>query len=387
MWFDSGVSHFSVMDVPSRPYLTWPTDLYLEGADQHRGWFQTSLLASVAVADKAPYKAVLTHGFIVDEQGRKMSKSLQNGVAPEKITNRDGADILRLWVASADYRSDIHISDGIIKNLSEEYRRIRNTARFMLGNLNGFDPAKDSVPFEKMPEFDRWALSLLNRAIERVTAGWEEYDFHMPITVIHQLCVNDFSAIYLDASKDRLYADAENGLSRRSCQTVMWKTVNALARMLAPVLSFTSEEIWQQLRTLDASLPESVFLSTWPESNAAERDDALIEKWEKVKFLRSVVSKALEAERAAGKIGQALEARVVVAAPQFYKDAMSLEDWAMVCITSGFEFAPESVKSDEEIKVEVFPAKGTKCPRCWRYEESHHHDGLCSRCAHVVENN
>ncbi|MBP3848340.1 MAG: class I tRNA ligase family protein, partial [Pyramidobacter sp.] len=196
-----------------------------------------------------------------------------------------------------------------------------------------------------------------------------------------------FSAIYLDASKDRLYADAENGLSRRSCQTVMWKTVNALARMLAPVLSFTSEEIWQQLRTLDASLPESVFLSTWPESNAAERDDALIEKWEKVKFLRSVVSKALEAERAAGKIGQALEARVVVAAPQFYKDAMSLEDWAMVCITSGFEFAPESVKSDEEIKVEVFPAKGTKCPRCWRYEESHHHDGLCSRCAHVVENN
>ena len=387
VWFDSGVSHFSVMDVPSRPYLTWPTDLYLEGADQHRGWFQTSLLASVAVADKAPYKAVLTHGFIVDEQGRKMSKSLQNGVAPEKITNRDGADILRLWVASADYRSDIHISDGIIKNLSEEYRRIRNTARFMLGNLNGFDPAKDSVPFEKMPEFDRWALSLLNRAIERVTAGWEEYDFHMPITVIHQLCVNDFSAIYLDASKDRLYADAENGLSRRSCQTVMWKTVNALARMLAPVLSFTSEEIWQQLRTLDASLPESVFLSTWPESNAAERDDALIEKWEKVKFLRSVVSKALEAERAAGKIGQALEARVVVAAPQFYKDAMSLEDWAMVCITSGFEFAPESVKSDEEIKVEVFPAKGTKCPRCWRYEESHHHDGLCSRCAHVVENN
>lgn len=384
VWFDSGVSHFSVLDVPSRPYLTWPADLYLEGADQHRGWFQTSLLASVAVTGKAPYGAVLTHGFIVDEQGRKMSKSLQNGVAPEKIYNRDGADILRLWSASADYRSDIHISDGIIKNLTEAYRRIRNTARFMLGNLNGFDPSKDCVPFEKMPEFDRWALSLLNRAIEQVTEGWEEYDFHMPITVIHQLCVNNLSAPYLDASKDRLYANAENDLSRRSCQTVMWKTVSALTRMLAPVMSFTSEEIWQQLRKIDPSLAESVFLGGWPEPNAAECDKALIEKWEKIKSLRASVSKALETERAAGKIGQSLEATVVVTAPQFYKDALSLEDWAMVCITSGFTFSDETVKSDDDIKVQVLPAKGTKCPRCWKYEETHHPDGLCDRCARVV---
>lgn len=384
VWFDSGASHFSVMDVPSRPYLNWPTDLYLEGADQHRGWFQTSLLTSVAVAGKAPYRAVLTHGFIVDEQGRKMSKSLQNGVAPERITNRDGADILRLWVASADYRSDVHISDGIIKNLSEEYRRIRNTARFMLGNLNGFEPARDSVPFGKMPEFDRWAMSLLNRVVERVTEGFEAYDFHMPITVIHQFCVNELSSFYLDASKDRLYADAADGLSRRACQTVMWKAVCALARMLAPVISFTAEEIWQQLRTIEPSLAESVFLGGWPEADPAETDGTLVEKWEKVQFLRGLVSKALEAERAAGKIGQALEARVAVAAPEFYKNAMSAEDWAMVCITSGFEFG-ETVESDDDIRVEVFPAKGTKCPRCWKYEETSHADGLCRRCACVIE--
>ncbi len=385
VWFDSGASHFSVLDVPNRPYLTWPADLYLEGADQHRGWFQTSLLVGVAVADRAPFKAVLTHGFIVDEQGRKMSKSLQNGVAPEKITNRDGADILRLWVACADYRNDVHISDGILKNLTEEYRRIRNTARFMLGNLNGFNPKKDAVPFDEMPEFDRWATSRLNRVIERVTEGFDEYDYHMPVTVIHQFCVNELSSFYLDASKDRLYADAADGLSRRACQTTMWKIVTSLARMLAPVLSFTSEEIWQQLRQMDDSLAESVFLAGWPEANGKEKDEKLMEKWQKVQALRGTVTKALETERAAGKIGQALEAHVVVTAPEFYKNAMSEEDWAMVCITSGFEFSPLTVESDEKISVEVLPAKGTKCPRCWKYEETDHPDGLCHRCAHVIE--
>ena len=385
VWFDSGASHFSVLDVPTRPYLTWPADLYLEGADQHRGWFQTSLLTSVAVTGNAPYRGVLTHGFIVDEQGRKMSKSLANGVAPEKITNRDGADILRLWVASADYRNDVHISDGIIRNLSEEYRRIRNTARFMLGNLNGFDHKRDSVPYEKMPEFDRWAMALLNRVIERVTAGYEDYDYHMPVTVIHQFCVNDLSAFYLDASKDRLYADEVDSVSRRSCQTVMWKTVTALASMLAPVLSFTCEEIWQQLRTMDADLAESVFLGGWPEVDEVSHSRELLDKWDKIKYMRGVVSKALETERAAGKIGQALEARVVVTAPEFYKTALSAEDWAMVCITSGFEFTDDVVKDDEEIKVEVLPALGTKCPRCWKYEVTEHTDGLCARCADVIE--
>lgn len=386
VWFDSGASHFSVLDVPTRPYLSWPADLYLEGADQHRGWFQTSLLTSVAVRNRAPYRAVLTHGFIVDEQGRKMSKSLANGVAPEKITNRDGADILRLWVASADYRNDVHISDRILKNLSEEYRRIRNTARFMLGNLNGFDHEKDSVPYEKMPEFDRWAMSTLNRVIERVTEGYEDYDYHTPITVIHQFCVNDFSAFYLDASKDRLYADKPDSLARRSCQTVMWKTVTALASMLAPVLSFTSEEIWQQLRNMDKSLAESVFLGGWPEVEEHAKDEALLDKWNKIKFMRSLVSKALETERAAGKIGQSLQARVVVTAPEFYKMALSADDWAMVCITSGFEFTDDVVKSEDEIKVEVLPAKGTKCPRCWKYEETTHPDGLCHRCAEIIDN-
>lgn len=385
VWFDSGASHFSVLDVPTRPYLSWPADLYLEGADQHRGWFQTSLLTSVAVTGRAPYKSVLTHGFIVDEQGRKMSKSLSNGVAPEKVTNRDGADILRLWVATSDYRADVHISEGILKSLTEEYRRIRNTARFMLGNLNGFDPSKNMVPVEKMGEFDRWALASLSRVIERATAGFEEYDFHMPVTVIHQFCVNDLSSFYLDASKDRLYVDAADSLNRRACQTVMWKIITSLPRLLAPVLSFTAEEIWQQLRGINPSFPESVFLAGWPEAEPEWKNDRLLEKWEKVKLLRAQVSKALENERAAGRIGQSLEARVVVAAPDFYRNAMSADDWNMVCITSGFEFSQESVKNDEDIRVVVFPAKGTKCPRCWKYEESSREDGLCARCGRVID--
>lgn len=386
VWFDSGASHYSVLDVPNKFNLTWPADLYLEGADQHRGWFQTSLLTSVAVSNRAPYRRVLTHGFIVDEQGRKMSKSLQNGVAPDKITSRDGADILRLWVASADYRSDVHISDGIIKNLAEAYRRIRNTARFLLGNLNGFDPNRDAVPYEQMPEFDRWAVSLLNRLIMRVTEKLDAYEYHTPITAIHQFCVNDMSPFYLDASKDRLYADTAASLRRRSCQTVMWKIVTSLARMLAPVLSFTAEEIWQQLRVIDPLLAESVFLAGWPDVNRDEKDDALLEKWQHIQTLRSAVIKALETERAAGKIGQALEAHVVVTAPDFYKKALSAEDWAMICITSGFEFTDETVKSDEEIKVTVLPAKGTKCPRCWKYEQAVDESGLCDRCSHVVKN-
>lgn len=314
-----------------------------------------------------------------------MSKSLSNGVAPEKVTNRDGADILRLWVATSDYRADVHISEGILKSLTEEYRRIRNTARFMLGNLNGFDPSKNMVPVEKMGEFDRWALASLSRVIERATAGFEEYDFHMPVTVIHQFCVNDLSSFYLDASKDRLYVDAADSLNRRACQTVMWKIITSLPRLLAPVLSFTAEEIWQQLRGINPSFPESVFLAGWPEAEPEWKNDRLLEKWEKVKLLRAQVSKALENERAAGRIGQSLEARVVVAAPDFYRNAMSADDWNMVCITSGFEFSQESVKNDEDIRVEVFPAKGTKCPRCWKYEESSREDGLCARCARVID--
>ncbi len=385
VWFDSGASHFSVLDVPTRPYLSWPSDLYLEGADQHRGWFQTSLLTAVAVKGQAPYRAVLTHGFIVDEQGRKMSKSLKNGVAPEKVTNRDGADILRLWVASADYRSDVHISDGIIRSLSEQYRRIRNTARFILGNLKGFDPAKHQVPREKMGEFDCWALASLNRVIDRVTEGFETYDFHMPVTAVYQFCTNDLSSFYLDAAKDRLYADGENSLNRRACQTVMWKIITAMTRLLAPVLSFTAEEIWQQLRGIDPSFSESVFLAGWPQSDPVEKDEQLLEKWEKLKPLRAQVSKALENERAAGKIGQSLEARVVVAAPEFYRTALPEELWNVLCITSGFEFTDEVVTDDAGIKVDVFPARGTKCPRCWKYEETTRPDGLCKRCGAVID--
>ena len=382
VWFDSGVSHFSVMD--TRPELSWPADLYLEGSDQHRGWFQTSLLASVAVSNQAPFRSVLTHGFIVDEQGRKMSKSLQNGVAPEKITNQSGADILRLWVASTDYRNDVRISDGIIANLTEEYRRIRNTARYLLGNLNGFVPSRDAVPFEKLPDFDRWILSVLNGVVKKVTEGYEEYEFHTPMVAIHQFCVNELSSVYLDASKDRLYADELDSLSRRACQTAMWEILIKLASMLAPILSFTAEEIWQQARVIDGSLAESVFLGGWPAANDSEENAVLEEKWSKILLLRGVVSKALETSRAAGDIGQSLEARVVVTAPEEYSKYLSDEDWAMVCITSGFEFARPYAASDDEVSVKVLPAKGVKCPRCWKYEETSNPDGLCARCAAVM---
>ncbi len=384
VWFDSGSSHKGVLDV--RPEASWPADMYLEGSDQHRGWFQTSLLTSVAVTGRAPYRSVLTHGFIVDEQGRKMSKSLQNGVAPQRIIDQHGADILRLWVASTDYRTDIRISDNIIARLADEYRRIRNTARYLLGNLNGFDPAKDRVDPAQMSSFDRWILSRLHNVIKKVTEGYDNYEFHIPMVTIHQFCVNELSSLYLEASKDRLYADEPSGLSRRSCQTVMWDILTALAKMLAPVLSFTAEEIWQQTRKFDETLAESVFLCDWPAYDKELCDDALEAKWDKILELRSSVSKALEASRAAGEIGQSLEAAVAVMAPEEYRDLLTLQEWDMICITSGFQFANSLEEEADErgIAVHVSLAKGSKCPRCWRYEETHREDGLCCRCGHVM---
>ncbi len=384
VWFDSGSSHLSVLE--TRPEVTWPADLYLEGSDQHRGWFQTSLLTSVAVTGRAPYRGVLTHGFIVDEEGRKMSKSLQNGVAPQRIVDQNGADVLRLWVASTDYRSDIRISDNIIARLADEYRRIRNTARFLLGNLSGFDPRRDRVDPAQMSSFDRWALSRLHHVIKKVTEGYDAYEFHLPMVTIHQFCVNELSSLYLEVNKDRLYADQPQGTARRSCQTVMWDTLVALTKMLAPILSFTAEEIWQQLRGIDESLEESVLLCDWPSYDLALCDDALEAQWNRILDLRTSVTKALEASRAAGKIGQSLEAAVTVAAPQEYQDLLSLHEWDRICITSGFQFAQslEEPADERGIAVRVSPAKGTKCPRCWRYEETHRDDGLCCRCASVL---
>lgn len=389
VWFDSGVSHLAVLE--TRPELHWPADLYLEGSDQHRGWFQTSLLTSVATRDKAPYKAVLTHGFIVDGEGKKMSKSVGNVVAPREIVDKYGADILRLWVASTDYRNDIRISETIIRNLTESYRRIRNTARYLLGNLYDFDPACDSLPLGEMEEMDRWILSKLQAVIEKATHGYDEYEFHVPTFAVHQFCVNELSAFYLDVSKDRLYAEGARSSARRSGQTAMWKILFALVRVLAPVLSFTAEEIWQEMKVIDKKLPESVFLALWPEGSE-ERSPELEAKWEKILSLRGAFSRALEKSRSAGKIGQSLEACLSVSrgalAPEV-PDLLTEEDWATVAIVSQFRWSDTlagDILVDEEtgLNLVVSPAQGTKCPRCWKFDVNAGPERPCPRCAAVL---
>ncbi|MEA3283434.1 MAG: isoleucine--tRNA ligase [Synergistota bacterium] len=388
VWFDSGISHFAVLE--NRPELSWPADLYLEGSDQHRGWFQTSLLTSVATRGVAPYKAVLTHGFIVDGKGKKMSKSIGNVVAPQEIIDTNGADILRLWVASTDYKNDIRISKTIIRTLSEEYRRIRNTARFLLGNLCDFNPSTDAVSEAEMSSFDKWILSRLNRLIKRVTKGYDSYEFHIPTVSIHQFCVNELGSLYLDAAKDSLYADAPNFKGRRAIQTVMWRIVTALSTMLAPVLSFTSEEIWHELRKIDESLERSVFLADWPLFDERVDDEDLEKKWSAVIKLKGAVSRALEASRGRGEIGQSLEAAVSVVKPDGeVADYLSREDWEYVTIVSSFEWVEKEgdgfvEDQDTGYKVLVEKTPGDKCPRCWKYVTEVDEEGLCPRCQSVM---
>lgn len=385
VWFDSGTSHLGVLD--TREQLSWPADLYLEGSDQHRGWFQTSLLTSMAVRGVPPFKNVLTHGFIVDGDGRKMSKSLGNGVDPNDIIKKYGADILRLWVASTDYRSDIRISDQIIEGLSDNYRRIRNTLRFLLGNLNDFDPTKHQVSHDQLTEIDRWILARLEQLVEKATDSYENYEFHQPTSLIHNMCVVDLSSVYLDVAKDRLYADGVDSLSRRACQTTLWKLATLLTRMLSPVLSFTAEEVWQELRKLDDSLSESVFLSGWPTKEAHLLDQKLLDRWDLILQVRGSVTKALEVARSEGLIGGSLAAEVVVELPQDYQGLLDEKGWADLCITSNFMLKPlADLAADERgIKVLVNQASGQKCPRCWKFQETTHSQGLCDRCAQVLQ--
>lgn len=391
VWFDSGVSHLAVLE--QRPELSWPADLYLEGSDQHRGWFQTSLLTSVATRNAAPFSTVLTHGFIVDGDGRKMSKSLGNVMAPQEIIGEFGADILRLWVASTDYRNDVRISRKIVDNLVESYRRIRNTARFLLGNLYDFSPERDMVSISQMEETDRWVLSRLQDVVRKATEGFEQYEFHVPSFVIHQFCVNEISSLFMETAKDRLYASAPGDRERRSCQTVMWQLLDTLTRLLAPILSFTAEEIWQQMRRIDPRLPESVFLAPWPEEITRWNDPALEERWRDLLNLRAVVSRALEKARTDLGIGQSLEADVTVVVPSAWADTMSSASeifWADLCIVSSFAWHagtahPQSwVDAETGIAVQITKASGTKCPRCWKYTATASEEGVCPRCSDVL---
>ena len=391
VWFDSGVSHMSVLN--ERFGLSWPCDMYLEGSDQHRGWFQSSLLTATAIKGQAPYAQVLTHGFTLDGEGRKMSKSLGNTIAPKEVCDEFGADILRLWVASTDYRNDVRISKQILKTLSETYRRIRNTARFLLGNLHDFKPAENSVPYDSLLSMDKWILDRLHRIIDKVRSALEDYEFHVPVSLIHSFCVNELSAFYLDISKDRLYVEAAGSLTRRSAQTAMWEILSCLTRMLAPLISFTAEEIWQEMRAIDDSLPESVFLADFPAQNPVYLNDELNALWEKAEEFKGAVSRMLETMRAAKTIGTSLEAQVQmkkIEHVRFLSESFTNEELADIAIVSKFEWVDEltlpTVFKDEVTGLELAGgfAEGQKCPRCWKYDEHPNEEGLCKRCAHVI---
>ncbi len=397
VWFDSGSSHVGVLEQPDIwPELRWPADLYLEGSDQHRGWFNSSLSTAVAVRGRAPYRAVLTHGFVVDEQGRKMSKSLGNVIDPLKIIDQMGADILRLWVSSADYRGDLAVSQNILKQMTEAYRKIRNTCRFLLGNLYDFGPG-DQVPYDRLPEMDRWALLRLHRMMERVLAAYRDYEYHVVFHTIHHFCTIDMSALYLDMIKDRLYTTPARSPERRAAQTVLYQVLHALVRLLAPILAFTTEEIWRYAPK-EKDAPVSVQLTDMPQVNEDYLDVELEAKWERLLAVRGEVTRALEAARREKVIGNSLEAAVVLYAREEMYDFLSrAQDLPTIFIVSAVELKkwtgdlPEKAVVSETIPglaVVVERAPGEKCERCWMYHpgvgRDQEHPTLCPRCVGVV---
>lgn len=395
VWFDSGSSHVAVLE--TRDGQHWPADLYLEGSDQHRGWFNSSISTAVATRGQAPYRAVLTHGFVVDENGRKMSKSLGNVVDPLKVIDQMGADVMRLWVASADYRGDLANSPGIMKQVSEAYRKIRNTARYLLSNLYDFDPNQDRVSFEDMQELDRWVLHKLHKLIERVTKAYREYEFHIVYHAVHKFCVLDMSAFYLDISKDRVYTSLSDDPGRRAAQTVMYEVIHALVRMLTPILAFTSEEIWRYLPK-EPCAPVSVQMLQMPEVKEEYINDELEAKWDRILEIREKVSKELEVARQEKVIGHSLNAAVDLYPDEntynFLKQVESqLETIFIVShavLHSPQEEVPEKARQVEDmpLAIAVSTASGEKCERCWIYStsvgEDQDHPTLCRRCSSVV---
>lgn len=391
VWMDSGMVHHCV--ARSHAEVGFPADLYLEGSDQHRGWFQSSLLTAVAMEGRAPYRQVLTHGFTVDDKGRKMSKSLGNVVAPQPVVNALGADVLRLWVASTDYRSEMNVSQEILKRMADSYRRMRNTARFLLGNLDGFDPAADQVPVAELVALDRWALGRAAELQREIMAAYEAYEFHRVYQQLHNFCVVDLGSFYLDVIKDRLYTTGRKSLARRSAQTAMYHIIEAMVRWLAPVLSFTAEEIWAQL---PGKRGDSVFLATWHQLPATGFADSSELDWKGLLRVRETVARALEALRVAGAIGSGLDARLTVFADgRLYADMQRLGDeLRFVFITSGAVVRPvgertETALAGEGFWVQAEPDTDAKCVRCWHRlpDTGKHaaHPELCGRCVTNIE--
>ena len=403
VWFESGVSHAAVLKprLKEQGAAWWPADLYLEGSDQHRGWFHSSLLASVITDDRAPYKAVLTHGFVVDGAGRKMSKSAGNVVAPQDVIKQSGAEILRLWVAAQDYREDLRISREILEHLVEAYRKIRNTCRFLLSNLYDFDPATHRVSFEQLPELDRWALLRLGQLIPRVTKAYEDFEFHMVFHALNNFCSVDMSSMYLDVLKDRLYTFHKESPVRRASQTVLLDVLTGVTKLMAPVLSFTAEEIWRMIpgRAQDAGGRLSVHLASFPKADPRWADPQLAQRWEQLLSIREVVQGALESQRREKVIGSSLEARVTLdAEPKVYALLSQYE----AELPALFIVSQVDVRQIEKavaqghlvcdtgrgIMVNVAKAEGAKCERCWNYRTSvgtsTEHPTLCDRCVEAL---
>jgi isoleucyl-tRNA synthetase len=425
VWFDSGVSHFTVLQ--KNPALSWPADLYLEGSDQHRGWFQSSLLTSNAMFGKAPYKAVLTHGFTVDEHGRKMSKSLGNVIAPEKVINSLGADILRLWVAATDYRAEIAVSDEILKRTAEAYRRIRNTTRFLLANLHDFSPSENQIPLKKMLSLDRWIVVCARELQEEIKQAYDSYQFHLIYQKLHNFCINELGGFYLDIIKDRQYTMQKNSVGRRSAQTALYHIAQAMVRWFAPILSFTAEEIWKYL---PGNRSESVFLNTWYEfpTDIQNLDQTVTcyEDWQalmpSVIEIRNALNKEIEKYRSEGQIGSNLEAEVALyfeeetklsSRVKIFQLPVRAEDsddnfhileeseLRFVFITSKAEiFVGQQIPSDaipfvvkhdgeeESLWLKVAPSSQPKCVRCWHRRadvgSNPEHSEICGRCIENV---
>lgn len=392
VWFDSGSTHAAVLK--QRPYLQWPADVYLEGADQYRGWFQSSLLTSVATGGSAPYKNIITHGWVVDGEGRKMSKSIGNGIVPSEIVEKYGADILRLWVSSSDYHADIRISPEILKQLSDNYRKIRNTARYCLGNLYDFDPDKDAVENTKLQSIDKYALMKLDELLTVCRGAYENYEYHIVSHTIHNFCVVDMSNFYFDVLKDRLYTEAPNSESRRAAQTVLYKVLDALVLLLTPILAFTSDEIWKAMPHDTSRDAGSPLFNEIPQPGYISADEGFMAKWEKIHAVRDDVLKVLELARNEKKIGKSLEAKILLGADGELYDFLSgvKDSLAEIFIVSAVEVTKETYDFTGEVEglsVAFAAADGGKCERCWTYSgtvgEDNAHPTLCERCAHVME--
>lgn len=400
VWFDSGVSHRAVLETRG-DLLHRPADLYLEGSDQHRGWFQTSLLTSIGSTHDAPFKKILTHGFVNDGEGKKMSKSVGNVVVPADVIKVYGADILRLWCASVDYRDDVKISDNILKQMAEAYRRVRNTARYILGNSNDFDPSVDKIAYKDLMEIDKWALNKLEILKRKVTENYNKYEFYNLFQDIHYFAGVDMSAFYLDIIKDRLYTEGTNSLARRSAQTVMTEILVTLTKMIAPILSFTAEEIWGTLpETLKDA--ESVLLTNWYENNDEYLNEEIDKKWLEIIKIRKEANKVLEKARAGEDriIGNSLDAKVFLHSTdanleKFLKENKDRLELALIVsdleIVDSHDDTYEKGEELPELYTKVAHAEGEKCERCWKYSteigKDSDHPTLCPRCASVLKNN